>query len=200
MKNISSLVEGALKKHSKVDLPELKESITSNLEFRLFFDIDFSKPFKDAKVIFLKKYFHDLLTLSLGNISLAAKKAHLHRRHLHRLINELDIKPDEHRKEMIKPSLYMKENVYNILEESFDKIQQSKKIKDVYSNLDDISQILAQNIDNASYDDAMDFFEKEFITHALKENEFNIAKTAKALSMNERTLYRKINKLNIEMV
>ena len=98
---------------------------------------------------------------------------------------------------MIKPSLYMKENVYNILEESFDKIEQSKKIKDVYSNLDDISQILAQHINNASYDDAMEFFEKEFIKNALKENEFNIIKTAKSMGMNERTLYRKINKLNI---
>ena len=195
MKSISSIVEGVLRKHK--DLPKLKEEISTNLEFRLLFTIDFSKSFKEAKKDFIRNYLNDLLTLSLGNISLAAKKAQIHRRQLHRIISKLEIDPENHRKELIKPTQYMKENIYNILEETLEAFEQEKSIKNIYSDLEDISQIIAKNIDNISYEEALNLFEKEFIEKALTEYEFNIQKTADALEMSERTLYRKINKLNI---
>ena len=113
------------------------------------------------------------------------------------MINKLEIKPDEHKKELIKPSQYMKENIYNILEERLAAFEEEKKVKNIYSNLDDISQLIADNIGNISYDEALELFEKEYIEKALKDHDFNIQKTADAIDMSERTLYRKINKLNI---
>ena len=199
MKNISSVVDTVLTKFTGDDTPKLKEEISTNLEFRLVFTVDLSKPFKEAKKEFLVNYLNDLLTLSLGNISLAAKKAQLHRRHLHRMINELDIDPNEHRKEMLKPREYMKVNVHNILDETLANSSLSEhKLSQIYSNLEDISQVLAQNIDNAfSYNEALDLFEKEYIEKALRDNQYDIQKTADFLDISERTLYRKINKLNI---
>ncbi|MFH2021213.1 MAG: helix-turn-helix domain-containing protein [archaeon] len=196
MPTISSIVDLVLKKYSS-EIPKLKESLSSNLEFRLFFNIDLSKPFKEAKKEFLKNYINDILTLSLGNISLAAKKANIHRRHFHRIIIELEVDPEFHKREMLKPDEYMKTYVQNILEETLASFREESKNSKVYSNLDDISVVIAQNIDSLSYDDALEIFEKEYIQRALKDNGYDIHRTAQAIGMNERTLYRKINKLRI---
>ena len=199
MNTISTLVESVLKKFTGENYPELKENISSNLEFRLLFTIDLTRPFKEAKKAFLKTYLNDLLTLSLGNISLAAKKAQLHRRHLHRIINELEIDPNIHRKELIKPGQYMKTSVHNILDETLaNSSVEEQKLKTLYSNLEDISEVIAEHMDDvASYEEALEFFEKEYIEKALKDNNYSIQKTADFLDLSERTLYRKINKLNI---
>ena len=137
------------------------------------------------------------MTLSLGNISLAAKKARVHRRHLHRIINQLELDPEEHKRELIKPKQYMKDYVSDIVEETLDDFEQTEKIKNIYSNLDDISQVIAEHIKNMSYEEALELFEKEYIEKALKENQYNVQKTAESIGINERTLYRKINKLGI---
>lgn len=46
--------------------------------------------------------------------------------------------------------------------------------------------------------DAMDQYEKEFIAHAYKENDFNKTKTAKKLNISVRSLYYKLDKYGIE--
>ena len=56
MKTISSVVETVLAKFTGANYPKLKEDISTNLEFRLLFTIDLSKPFKEAKKDFLKNY------------------------------------------------------------------------------------------------------------------------------------------------
>ena len=152
--------------------------------------------FKEARKEFLKNYFNDLLVLSLGNISLAAKKAQLHRRHIHRIITELDIDTESHRRELVKPAEYMKENIHQILEGTLSGFDESK-IKRIYSNLDDISQIIAEHIGHHSYEDAVEVFEKEYLEKALKNNEYNVQRTAAAIDVGKRTLYRKMSKLNI---
>ena len=48
-----------------------------------------------------------------------------------------------------------------------------------------------------SYDEAVELFEREFLGKVLRENNYNVAKAAEALDMSERTLYRKISKLNL---
>ena len=196
--NISSVVEAVLKKHAK-DAPAVKD-ISSNLEFRLLVTVDLSKPFKQAKKDFLKNYLNDILTLSLGNISLAAKRAQLHRRHLHRIINDLEINPSTHKKELLKPKEYLRENVHNIIEDTLSNFEEDDRIRQIYSNLDDISLIISKNMGPVSYDEALELFEKEYIEKALKENNYNISDTADAIDMNERTLYRKISRLNIAIV
>ena len=196
--NITNVVEAVLRKHANV--PKIKENISSNLEFRLLVTVDLSKPFKQAKKDFLKNYLNDILTLSLGNISLAAKRAQLHRRHLHRIINNLDIDPSVHKKELLKPQEYLKENVHNIIEDTLSHFDEDDKIRQIYSNLDDISVVISKNIGPVSYDEALELFEKEYIEKALKDNNYNISETADAIDMNERTLYRKLSRLNIAVV
>ena len=198
--NISSVVEAVLKKHTKKHAPRVKDNISSNLEFRLLFTVDLSKPFKQAKKDFLKNYLNDILTLSLGNISLAAKRAQLHRRHLHRIINDLEINPNLHKKELLKPQEYLRENVHNIIEDTLSHFEEDDRIRQIYSNLDDISVIISKNMGPVSYDEALELFEKEYIEKALKENNYNISETADAIDMGERTLYRKISRLNIAVV
>jgi DNA-binding NtrC family response regulator len=199
--NISSVVEKALRKHISEDIPDLKYNLSNNLEFRLFFPANYSKSFKEAKKIFLKNYLNDLLILSLGNVSLAAKKAHIHRRQFHRILNELEINPGLHRKELIKPVEYMRENIHTILEETLAGLNKDEKIKTIYSNLPDISEVISKNMEeNFSYEEAIDLFEKEFISNALKENKYDISKTAENMDISERTLYRKISKFNIAII
>ncbi len=194
--NISSVVEAVLKKHTKKNDSEVKKNISSNLEFRLLFTVDLSKPFKQARKDFLKNYLNDILTLSLGNISLAAKRAQLHRRHLHRIINDLQINPNIHKKELVKPQEYLRENVHTIIEETLANFDDDK-VREIYTNLDDISVVISKNIGPVSYDEALELFEKEYIEKALRENSYNISETADAIDMSERTLYRKISRLNI---
>ena len=196
MKSISSLVDAVLKRHS-FDFSNIRDDITSNLEFRLFFNIDFSKTFKEAKKEFQRSYFNDVLTLSLGNITLAAKKSNLNRRHLHRIINDLELDPEVHKREMIKPIQYMKNNVYQILEDTVSKLPE-KNMREACSQLEEISAVIAKNLQNYSYDEALELFEREFILYKLKEFNFDLKKTAKSMDMSERNLYRKLSKLNIQ--
>ncbi|HOJ64614.1 MAG TPA: sigma-54 dependent transcriptional regulator [Spirochaetota bacterium] len=68
----------------------------------------------------------------------------------------------------------------------------------------DSETILLKNNENSKYDDyklntAIDEFEKDFIEKKLKENDYNITKTAKALGIYPSNLYFKIHKLGINI-
>lgn len=194
MKTISSLVEDVLKKYSDTSLEVLTRNLSSTLEFRLLFNIDFGQPFRIAKKEFIKNYFIDLLTLNLGNVSRVAEAANLNRRHVHRLLNELDINPGIQRKEMLKPYYYLKENIQQIFENVPDQFKNASDQK----KIEDVSEIFANNTeDTLSYEEAMQIFEKEYIQKALEEHDFDILETADSIKLSERTLYRKINKLSI---
>jgi len=201
MNTITSVIETVLKKYTGEELPELTESISSTLDNRLLITVDFSKPFKEAKKEFIRNYVNDLLVLSLGNIIIAAKKANLHRRHIHRIINELDIDAEMHRKELIKPIEYMKVNIHHILECTISRSElDAEKETIILSNMKDITELIAESMSSYTYEEALQLFEKEYIEKALKTYQYNIPKTANALDISERTLYRKINKLGIAVV
>ena len=50
-----------------------------------------------------------------------------------------------------------------------------------------------------SFKDAVDAFEREYIANKLRENNWNISKTAEDLQLDRSHLYRKIKSLNIEV-
>lgn len=156
--------------------------MNDDLEIRLFFTFDFSKPFKEAKKNFLKRYVRDILAISLGNVSMAAKKANLDRRHFYRIITGCEINPQEQRKELLKPNEYMKET-----------------ISEIFSNdsIDDISKVIVESLNNITYDDALVLFEKMYIEESLKNNNYNLHETASKMDVSERTLQRKIGKYSI---
>ncbi len=196
MKNLSSIFYNELDKYTALEEKELK-NLSGNLEFKLLFNIDLNKPFKEAKKDFVRSYLNDLIVLSLGNVSRAAQKAGIHRRHLHRMINEFEIDLTSHRKELIKPAKYMKDYVQDVLEETLTNFEEKEKIEDVYSSLNDISSVVAENIKHIPYEEALFIFEREFIQNALKANLYDLKKTAKTLEISSRTLYRKLNKLGL---
>ena len=171
---------------------EIISQITSSLENRLLSQVDLSMNFKEAKKEFTKSYLHDILILNLGNISKAAKKANLNRRHFYRIINEFDVNPDVHRQEMIKPTEYLKSYI-----PEFQNPSETKK-EDISTQFDDITEAIASEfMGSVAYEEALSAFEKEYIENALKEHDYNIHKTASAIDVSERTLYRKLSKLNI---
>jgi len=199
MKNISNIVENAIKKHAiSEDLPKIRDSLSSDLELKLLIPSNLSKSYKLAKNEFLKRYFNDLLTLSLGNVSLAAKKAGIHRRHVHRFINELNINMLEFKEDMIKPAEFLKENIYSILENLLS-TNNNVNYQRIYSNITQVTTKIAKDIGNYSYDEALIIFEREFIMASLRENNFDIVKTSKEIGMGIRTLYRKIGKLGLRL-
>jgi DNA-binding NtrC family response regulator len=150
------------------------------LELRLFFTIE-PMPLKDAKRQFQKRFIKDLLIMSLGNVSLAAKRASIDRKHLYRLMNDLDLDPEAPRKDLVKPYEYVKEGIQNLVEE----------------DVDGISAIICQHLSNISYDDAFRIFEKELIIKVLKEREYDLPKSASFLRISQKTLQRKIQKYSI---
>ncbi|OHD05847.1 MAG: Fis family transcriptional regulator [Spirochaetes bacterium GWC1_27_15] len=78
------------------------------------------------------------------------------------------------------------------------------EVADLEKHLDDESDIYKDSDILTKYDDfklntAMDEFERDFIEKKLKENNYNISKTAKTLGVYPSNLYSKINKLGIDI-
>jgi two-component system, NtrC family, nitrogen regulation response regulator NtrX len=77
-------------------------------------------------------------------------------------------------------------------------------IDEIKKHIDTESDLKSEDILYGKFEDyklntAVDEFEKSFIEKKLKENNFNISKTAKALGIYSSNLYSKINKLGINL-
>jgi len=156
--------------------------MSDNLELRLFFNLDLTKPFREAKKDFLRKYLKDLIAVSLGNVSMAARRANLDRKHFYRIINDFELDLEEPRKEMLKPLEYMKESMHEHLP---------------LEDLEGISKLVVESIEARSYSDVLELFERRYIAESLRSNGFDVQKTAHATELSERTLMRKIDKYSI---
>ncbi|MBD3202809.1 hypothetical protein GF327_00810 [Candidatus Woesearchaeota archaeon] len=188
MKDISPLVEKVLDKLSD---EEKGISLYAGLEFKLLFNIDLSKPFRKAKKEFMKQYITDILVLNFANITKAAQKARLNRRHLHRLIKKLDIDIDSLRQELFNPDYYIKKNIQSIIEEN-----NTDSIEIVITNFSNkIEKITEKDI---TFEQIMSLFEREYLLKVYIQNNKNVAKTADAVKLSERTLYRKINNYELK--
>jgi DNA-binding NtrC family response regulator len=55
-----------------------------------------------------------------------------------------------------------------------------------------------EDIEGDSLSDARHRFEKEYILKALKDNDWNITKTAEELNLARKNLYKKMKEYNIE--
>lgn len=200
MKKAPSLLEKVLRvTNQDVESKDSNLKVQIGLELKLLSSIDFSKPYKEAKREFVRQYLNDMLVLSFGNISKTAELANINRRHMHRLVNELHLNPDNSRKENMNPIVYLKEYISQISDDTDNEMTDliSEKL-DLQSHInEDITSIFLQNSGLSTYEEALYIFEREYINKLLEENDFDIQKTASVLGISERTLYRKINKLNI---
>ncbi|MBU0758434.1 MAG: hypothetical protein KKF44_10275, partial [Nanoarchaeota archaeon] len=201
MKTISSIVEDFLSNNSDESIEKLNKNISSNLEFRLIFNIDFAKDFKSAKREFLKNYFVDLVVMNLGNITKVAESAKIARRHAHRKINELDIDVTDKRKQLLKPEYYIKMNVREVIDTAIEDLKDRADpgyITYLNHNIDELSRLIKENhADPLSYEEAVDIFEREYLKRVIEDSRFDIKMTAKMTGLSPRTIYRKILKLKI---
>jgi DNA-binding NtrC family response regulator len=198
MTSISSLVNLILQDNINETIPKLKE-LSNDLEFRLLFSIDYSQPYKKAKSVFIRKYLQDLLVMSLGNVKRAAFVAKITRRHLHRLLLRHGISTEEIRKSSLKYSNYLQEQVQSIISQKIEyQAFSTKRKQDIYTNIHDITQLLANNLeDPIGFDAAMDIFDRTFIEKVMAASDHDVDRTAYVLQVSPRTLCRKMKKLKV---
>ncbi|MBW3021847.1 hypothetical protein KY328_02925 [Candidatus Woesearchaeota archaeon] len=182
-------------------IDKLNEDIIDKLEKPVLrFKIDTSIPFKEAKKLFKKKFFEDLLRAHLGNISEVARISGMDRRSVHRAIKELDINIDKYRSEMIRPDQYRVEVVDEAVKDTladFTNIINPEKLNNIYKGIMSKEEIKKIPLREPTLEDAEKEFEKQYLELALKENNHSITKTAERIGLRYETLIRKMKALEV---
>lgn len=201
---IKPILETNLQKILGVTIDELNEDISARLQRNplLDFEIDTTLTFKQAKKRFKKAYLRKLLEIRYGNISEVAKLADVDRRSIHRIVKHGKINVDKIRHEMAKAYNIKKAAINHIIEDvldSYKEVIHPVKLEKAYEQVSGVSEEILGKLpeEPLTLKQAETIFEKEFIQKALKEHEFNITKTAKAIGLRYETLHRKIKKLGI---
>lgn len=201
---IKPMLDQAMHQYLGITVSEIKEDISDRLKKTPLLDlhVDTLIPFKQAKEEFKKKYIIKLLRLRYGNVSDVAKILQLDRRSIHRLIKKFKIDIDKFRKEMMKAEYVKQSAVTDIIEHTINEYKQvinTERLERFYKNIATLSKNIIQELpmNPLTLKEAEEEFEKQFIVQALKENKFNISKTAKKIGLRFETLHRKIKALNI---
>ena len=176
--------------------------ILTNIKFKLLleFDIDTSMSFKEAKKSFKRQYISKLLKVRFGNVAEVAKIAKVDRRSIHRFVAEMKVDV----KKLRESSLYMKQvAVQNIIQEALEQYKGALnpvKYQAMYAEAPTLSKDIAKELPElpSSLKQAEHDFEKRFLTRALKENKWNISKTARKIGLRFETLHRKMKNLDIK--
>ncbi len=202
MVELNSIVEEVINKHAGVSIKELNKTISYTLENRLSSFSLTNLKYKDAKKSFQKAYFQELLTLNLGNISKAAKKAGLNRRQIHRICSEVGIDQKDIRRQMLKPYNYLKQNIQEIIEEriefskdSINKLSVDKIYKKMPKIADNITEFIEDRIE--PYDDAILTFEKHYFQEILIIANNSPNKAAEMAGLSKRSILRRMQTLEI---
>jgi DNA-binding NtrC family response regulator len=152
--------------------------------------------------MFKKSYVSKLLQTHLGNISKVADILGVDRRSIHRLIKSLKINVDKIRDNLLSEQYAREEEVKDIIEETlgdYKGIISPEKLRKMYAGVPEISKDIIKELPKSplSLKEAEEEFEKRFIVKALKENKFNISKTARKIGLRYETLHRKMKVLGL---
>jgi len=201
---IEPLLEEVMEKHLGITIPQIEADITDKLKQpSLNIYIPFHLPFSQAKKIFKKEFFKEELQRHQGNISQLAKTLALNRRSVHRTIKSLGFKIKELRTKSPSPQQYQEEFISKTLRSTlkpYEEIIQPRKMEKMYGELSSLSRHIAQLLprERFTWKQAEKEFEKQFLEHALKENNWQIKKTAQKIKIRPETLHRKIKKLHLK--
>tara|TARA_Y100000031_G_C8238763_1_gene394668 strand:- start:2273 stop:2893 length:621 start_codon:yes stop_codon:yes gene_type:complete len=194
----------ATKKLIGVSIKELNETLLDKLGKPLInFTVDTSVPFKQAKRIFKKQFFSQLIETHYGNISEVAEFTDVDRRTIHRIVKELGINVKKLRSELLNPDHYKKmivgERVKDALDE-YKNVIKEETLQKAYEKVTDFSKEILDEIPTKklTLKEAEDEFEKRYLMKALEENGHNISVTAKKIGIRYETLIRKMKVLGIE--
>lgn len=204
---INPMIESSLHKFLGVTINELNEDISDSIESNplISFNINTSLSFKTAKKLFKKQYLQALIRNHYGNISDVAKIAKIDRRSVHRAIIELKIDVAKVRKELLRPDYYKKEAIGGIFKTTLDHYRgviHPDKLKKMYKEVPTITKDIVKELptEELSFKEAEKEFERQYLQKALKQNDWNISKTAKKIKLRFETLHRKIKKLGLKKV
>jgi DNA-binding NtrC family response regulator len=203
-KDMEHIVDDAIKPVLGVSIDELNKDISEKLEKSPLatFDIDTKLKFKAAKKKFKQQFLRRLLRVSYGNISIAAKKAGVDRRSIHRIVKDAGINVNRMREEMIKPYQIRQKAVEGIIEnvlEHYKTVIHPERIAEVYKNVNTVSKGILDEMPEkvTTLKEAEEMFEREYFRKALAENAGNVTRTAKKIGLRYETLLRKLKGLGL---
>ena len=201
---VKPIIDEAMQKFIGARIVEIETDISDRVAKRPLFDfeVDISKGFKKAKDIFKREYLITLLQTHLANISKAADLAGIDRRSIHRLIKDLKIDIEKIRKQLRSTEYAQEEAVKGIVESTIGEYKQvisPQRLKKIYGGVPEITKDIAKELPKSppTLKEAEEEFEKRFILQALKQNKFNISKTAKKIGLRYETLHRKMKSLGL---
>jgi transcriptional regulator of acetoin/glycerol metabolism len=200
---VSPLLEDTMEKSLGITIPKLGNDITDQLmDSRLNIYVPLNLGFQTAKKAFKSKFLAKELQLHLGNISDVAKSLGLDRRSIHRVIKELDIDVNKVRGELESKEEFQEHLIDKTIRstlENYADIIQPHKMEKMYEQIPNLSRNIAKFIphQDITWKEAEKEFEKQFLYHALDENNWNIAKSAEKIGIRSETLHRKIKKLEL---
>jgi DNA-binding NtrC family response regulator len=204
-KKIRPVLDKAMQDYLGVNVKNIETDISDELKKNplLEISVNTSLNYKDAKKEFKKAYISHLLRLNFGNVSEVARIAHIDRRSIHRMISEFKVKIDDFRKDLFRAEYIKKMEVKNIIEnvlDNYKKIIQPDKLEALYNKAPELSADIVKELPEnpMSLKDAEDYFDKKYLRKKLKENDWNISKTARNIGLRFETLFRKIKKLGID--
>lgn len=196
---VKPIIEEAMQKFLGARVVEIGSDISDRVAKSPLIDIeiDTSLSFKKAKDHFKRKYISKFLQTHLGNISKVADLIGIDRRSIHRLINELKIDVEEIRKNLLSREYARKEAVKDVIESTLNEYKQvinPQRLKKMYAGVPEISKDILKALPEAplTLKEALEEYEKIFIMKVLKENDFNVSKTAKKIGLRYETLHRKM--------
>ena len=200
---ISPLLEESMEKHWGITIPQIESDISDKLkspQLNVYVPANYS--FSKAKKFFKKEFFKKEIKLHQGNISELSKFLGIDRRSIHRAIKELNIDVDKLRGDIKSKEEYKQDTVDKAIRSTLDQykeIIQPQKMEKMYQEVSSLSRNIAKflPLEELSWKDAEREFERQFFTQTLKDNDWNVAKTAKKIEIRTETLHRKIKKLGI---
>jgi len=201
---IEPIIEYNLQKYIGATIKELSKDITDVLGNNLLldFEIDTTQKFKLAKKIFKRAYLEKLLKLCCGDVTEASRVAGIDRRSIHRFIKEFRINVGKFRADAFRPEYIHKKavnaSIKNILE-NYQNIIHPKKLSRMYRNVPQLSEEILKEmpLQFPRLAEAERQFEIAFLTKAMKDNNWNVSKTASRIGLRTETLFRKINELGL---
>lgn len=203
-KRVKPILDTAMEKFIGAKVVDIETDIADKLMRSplLEIEIDTRMSFKKAKKLFKKVYLISLLQKHLGNVSKVAEVAGIDRRSIHRMLISMKIKPEKFRKAISKPEYMKEEAVKDIIEDTLNEYKQiinPERLKKMYKHVPDITKDIIKELPKVplTLKEAEREFEKQFVLKALKENKFNITKTAKKIGLRFETLHRKMKVLGI---
>ncbi|MFC1741602.1 helix-turn-helix domain-containing protein [Nanoarchaeota archaeon] len=204
-RNVEHIVDDAIKPVLGVSIDELNKDISEKLEKSPLasFNIDTKLKFKEAKKRFKQQFLQRVLRVSYGNISIAAKRAGVDRRSIHRIVKSAGIDVSRMREEMTKPYQIKQKAVENVIEkvlENYKQVIHPARIAEVYKQVDSVSKEILDEMPERpiTLKEAEEEFEKEYLQRVVSECGGNLTKTSKRIGIRYETLLRKMKSLGLK--